>query len=893
VIYSLYRKRERRSDYRILEARGRTMARTRRGTIGLMVVAAALLALASVGRATIIHVPADSTTIQAGINGAADGDTVLVASGTYTGPLNKNLDFGGKAISVVSEDGPATTIIDCEGDGRGFIFQTDEDSLSRVEGFTITYGSVATLGGGIYCLGASPAIVRVVVAGCSAQAGGGIGCEGASPRIVSATITGNDAGAYGGGGIFCWQGSSPLVESSVLWGDAPNEIRVAGGGPVVRFSDVAGGWSGIGTIACDPLFTNILGGDYSLRYDSPCIDSGDPESNVPGGGGDRIDIGALEYLIPYNDVALSFYGTPDTVAQGSPLSWDVSLTNPLTIPLTLDVWFDVSSRVTCSTIMEYLDITVPPQTTFNRTLSLPVPVGAPLGYYTIHGRVGMTEPVDGAVYDAENFIVEVKQGHFLYYVEASNGLGIPQLEGGRTEVEMGDVDGDGHPDIVSIGDHGSPYINTNEHGIMVWFGDGAGNWSVHQEGNFGYGGVALGDVNNDGFMDVGYAMHHNYSADDFGDQLIEVALGDGTGQNWQPWDDGLATNGEDWGMFGTDFADIDNDGDLDLVSNSFGAGSGVHVYANQGDGTWVQTFGFLGGNSTDDVVFGDVNGDGNADFAAAHEYGTVYLGNGEGDFVLADGNLPPPGWVGRYGPDLGDVNNDGADDLSFCTGDGGVDVWLWAGDTTWIDVSDGLPASGPYEASQLFDMDVDGKMDVLAFGDGLVTAWRGDGVGGWVQATQFTLPNPGYFTAFRVGVDADHNGYPDIVLVDEEGPWLDRINHLRFFREASSAQSLSIAPTSPRGGERFIIGSVRFIDWVSGVPGGAASAVTLELSTDGPGGPWSTIAAELPNNGRHQWLVEGETSSDCYIQYTAVAGEDTATATTPLPFTIASGGSAQ
>src|SRR5262249_50816553 len=71
------------------------------------------------------------------------------------------------------------------------------------------------------------------------------------------------------------------------------------------------------------------------------------------------------------------------------------------------------------------------------------------------------------------------------YIESSNGLEEPKLEKGNTEIEFGDVNGDGQVDIVSIGDHGSPYINSAEHGIMVWFGDGGGNWSLSQNGNFG------------------------------------------------------------------------------------------------------------------------------------------------------------------------------------------------------------------------------------------------------------------------------------------------------------------------------------------------------------------------------------------------------------------------
>lgn len=483
---------------------------------------------------------------------------------------------------------------------------------------------------------------------------------------------------------------------------------------------------------------------------------------------------------------------------------------------------------------------------------------------------------------------------FIYaldYVESSSGLETPELESGRTEVEIVDIDGDGDVDILSIGDHGSPYINTQEHGIMVWFGDGNGNWSVFQNGNFGYGGIAIGDLNNDGYLDVGYGMHHNYSSTDFGDSILEAALGDGTGQNWQPWDDGISIgNPDEWGMFCTDVADINNDGLLDLGANSFGAGDGVHIFLNNGDGTWNQCFGFLGGNSTMDFCFGDVDADGNADFVVAHAYGTVYLGDGNGNFMLSDGNLPSGGGLGRRGPSLGDVDNDGDQDIAFCNSNGGVEVWTWLGNDTWADFAGSLPNSGSYAVTQLFDMNIDGFLDVVAFGDGTTSVWLGDGTGNWTSDATFTTPAPGTFSAFRVGGDADHNGYPDIVLVAKEGDSWSAINHLRFFKETSSPGSLFVFPVYPRGAEMLRAGSARFIKWTCGVPGPVSSCVRLEYSTTGPAGPWSMIADTLPDNGQHQWSVPQDiNSNNCYIRYAAMTSTDTVMSMTPSAFAIVTG----
>ena len=139
-------------------------------------------------------------TIQAGIDVSVNGDTVIVSDGTYMGVGNKNLDYGGRLITLQSENGPTTCIIDCENDGRGVYFHSGETADAVLDGFTIRNGNVVENGGAILCQGARPKILNCVLSNSQALEGGGgmYNGGGSSPTVTNCTFSSN-AARYGGG----------------------------------------------------------------------------------------------------------------------------------------------------------------------------------------------------------------------------------------------------------------------------------------------------------------------------------------------------------------------------------------------------------------------------------------------------------------------------------------------------------------------------------------------------------------------------------------------------------------------------------------------------------------------------------------------------------------------
>ncbi len=472
-------------------------------------------------------------------------------------------------------------------------------------------------------------------------------------------------------------------------------------------------------------------------------------------------------------------------------------------------------------------------------------------------------------------------------VQKSTGLDAIDWEEGHTELELGDVNADGHLDILSVGDHGNPYVNSTEHGVICYLGDGTGQWSVHQFGNFGYGGLGLGDLNLDGHMDLGFGIHHDWASAGLGSKLLGVGLGDGSGSFWTPWDTGMPAAGEDWGMFATDLADFDGDGLLDLVSQSFGGSNGIQVYRNHGDGTWSHAFGLPGGNVNYTLETGDFNADGFMDFVGTRSTGSVYLGDGEFGFTLHQVGIS--GSI--YSVDVNDFDGDGRDDLLVDHGSSGVKAWRLSPLTeVWEEFSSGLPS---YNAQQIQfgDLTGDGHTDVVAYAEPTGRCYISDGAGNWTVDAAWSMPTPGDGTALRVDGDIDHDGREDIVVLATKSGFPFYRNQLRVYSPWQAPTTLGTRVVKPDGGEAFRQGSIRELRWTTAVPttDGPAS-VDLYLSTQGPSGPWTPIALNLPDNGRYDWRILGEISSDCYLEVRATTGGDESNDRSDAPFAILEGG---
>jgi hypothetical protein len=303
--------------------------------------------------AEIIYVPDDEPTIQDAVDAASDGDEIVLREDdTYEESVSLN-SFNRGELTIRSEypddwDCIESTIVDPPSINDNVFERTSAGTSSgidlTIQGLTIKNGN-----NGIYLVETlypyelvvqyciiddnddygilSNNITVLTIENCKIQNNGRTGIRTThnwrnTLEIYDSEITGNTIGgvtddvqieienctiANNGFGVSCRNGT---IDNSIIW-DNTTQIGVVGGGQTtVAYSDVEGGYIGTGNINSNPIFETVGDNDYYLTWDnddkSPCIDTGDPDSQYNDPDGTRNDMGA--YYHPHDEKTYVFEG---------------------------------------------------------------------------------------------------------------------------------------------------------------------------------------------------------------------------------------------------------------------------------------------------------------------------------------------------------------------------------------------------------------------------------------------------------------------------------------------------------------------------------------------------------------------------------------------------------
>lgn len=379
----------------------------------------------------------------------------------------------------------------------------------------------------------------------------------------------------------------------------------------------------------------------------------------------------------------------------------------------------------------------------------------------------------------------------IRFVESSSGL--PQDGSWRNSPGVGDLNGDGHLDIVAPPERGTPS------GVpAIFLGDGRGGWRGWAEARYprrlDYGSAVVADVDQDGHQDIVFGVHLNGLA---------VWLGDSKG-NFTESSGGLPK--QSFPTRRVNVADMDGDGDLDLVALTEGPtplsptsiqGSKLRIFFNEGRArSWKQfevgePGRLLGG---DWMKLGDLDGDGNVDIITSSIYyhGTdvVWLGDGSGTGweVFGRGFFPWYSYIGALA--VGDFDRARPGDEALVSYArtfpaevhplevehpefrevAGIDYVAISGDesvreriVTWAD-------RHSMNAMAAADFDGDGNIDVAysRTRPRVAGILMGDGRGGFSDAVVEGWEVPEN-TAYDLTVaDFDGDGRPDILMMFED-----------------------------------------------------------------------------------------------------------------------------
>jgi len=361
---------------------------------------------------------------------------------------------------------------------------------------------------------------------------------------------------------------------------------------------------------------------------------------------------------------------------------------------------------------------------------------------------------------------------------------------GADSVAIGDLNGDGIQDLVVANGQQNGNGDFGEVAVLLGNGDGTFQSAVtYSTGAYGATSVAVGDVNGDGIPDLVVGndcldLQGEICAGSVG--AVSVLLGNGDG-TFQP----AATYAIEYGgASSVALADLRGTGILDLVVTDLiqdgqNYESSAGVLLGNGDGTFQPAVNYnSGGDGSSSVAVGDFNGDGIPDIVVTNSCqsescqsdGTagVMLGNGDGTFqpvVTYDSGSLRSDWVATA-----DLTGNGIVDLVVDGGAGNVvGVLLGNGDGTFqtpvtyiVDgVAGGKVAIGDVNGDGIPDLAVTDACTKLKDGactDAKVIVLLGNGDGTFQPQIPYSTGGIGAF-AVAIG-DVNGDGRPDLVVAD-------------------------------------------------------------------------------------------------------------------------------
>lgn len=187
-----------------------------------------------------------------------------------------------------------------KGAGGGIYNGAGDDAL--FENCIISNNQCEEGGGGVFLNGSTcnTTFDHCLLTDNEADYVGGLRILWSGADILNSTISNNISATSLPYGVNFHEGEPSLIMNSIIWGNTPTsggcEVGVTYTILTVLFSDIGGGFTGLGNIDADPLFANVDEGIFALLPESPCIDAGNP-SSPPDPDGTVVDMGALPVQI--------------------------------------------------------------------------------------------------------------------------------------------------------------------------------------------------------------------------------------------------------------------------------------------------------------------------------------------------------------------------------------------------------------------------------------------------------------------------------------------------------------------------------------------------------------------------------------------------------------------